>query len=184
MYLYLNTAYKQSFGILDESFEWKSLKSFDLAKASESFHFEIHQELESLSCELKEVKAVFYCAGPGSYTGMRLSHVISSYLEQEGIPVYSFYLHEVPALLEIPKGTFISNAYKGESFVYSWPAPVDEFKLVKQVDLGDISDSIDSEAVLIKIKDQSKDLFPIIESKSLSRELFYYRSLEQEFKKK
>lgn len=83
-------------------------------KVSEHFH----KSLYDLIKKYKNITFIF-SQGPGSYTGLRLIELFSFFLQIHHYKAYPFYYFEIPQWLQA-EGSFISYAYKQESFTYSW----------------------------------------------------------------
>lgn len=192
MYLYLDTTSKITYGILNQDFEWISYKQVDSNKGSALVHGLIYEENKKHQIELKDVKCVFYCAGPGSYTGMRVSEGFIQILNWQNIDFFSFHHFEVPGLLEVKKGRWVSKAFKGEYFVCEWLNDNQEIKLIKESSFtfkGDIysfdediatDEPYNTQNLVFK---RSKDFFSKVLSLKLKRKLYYYRPINEEFKK-
>ncbi len=195
-YLFVDTSELLIVGLLNDKFDWLEYHELRDKKSSALIHALIYELLEKHKVKLKDILGFIQVAGPGSYTGMRVSEGISQVLDWQDIKVNSFYHFEVPSLLEVKKGSWISRAFKGEAFIYSWNAEKENQELIL---LDDASKRIESEQsdfythfagnfeselnyTSEMIKNNSKELFPLVLSQNLQREPFYYRSLEKEFK--
>ena len=193
--LFIDSSDNLTLGLLDDNFEWLEFKRFPNKKSSGVFHGLVEVLLSSHGKTLFDLDRVFYAAGPGSYTGVRLVEGFCQILRWRDVKTNSFYLFEVPSLLGIDKGTWISEAYKGELFLYSWEDDVTESKLLKKEEaLEKLKDDnnllslsriegIETELVLDLIRDKSKVLFSKVIEQGQHREPFYYRSIENEFTK-
>jgi tRNA threonylcarbamoyladenosine biosynthesis protein TsaB len=128
---------------------------------------------------------------------MRVSEGIVRILEWHEIPVYSFYHYNVPEIINNKAGIWISRAFKGEFFLYEWSESKKGHKLIPSKLVEDVIDrdlqfyfghqSInDIPGIFTKdlIKENSKVLFNIIKEKKMRKNLFYYRSLSEEYGKK
>jgi len=194
MFLFVDTTEKITLGLMNEKMEWIEFISEDKSKISAQIHMYIYELCKKHNCNLNEIDAVLYCAGPGSYTGMRVSEGLSDILHWHETKVYTFYHFEVPTLLGIESGSWISEAFKGEYFVYSWSASKKVRELIKkeEFDLKEIDniyaknsltlDSI-SEFTDDMIKERSSELFPHILKREKREDILYYRKLEEEFKR-
>lgn len=105
-------------GLLSNEFTWSSLESFADVKASKVLHSVILEMLKENTIDIKDIDSVIYCAGPGSYTGMRLAKGFADVLAMEGIPKESFFHYEIPKHLGVTDYLWITNAFKGEYFIY------------------------------------------------------------------
>ena len=179
-------------GLLDPKYNWIEYMSLNEKKPSEIIHFEIFNILKKHNLKFSNIQ-IFISSGPGSYTGMRLSEGIAQVFELEKIPVYSFYHFEVPRLSGIDSGFWVTNAFKGQAFIFKWDKMgvekhlVDKEKFVIENEkFGFTLDNTDSLFLnLISTKSILKDKAPEIFSKILSQQLrvspYYFRSLEEEF---
>lgn len=89
-------------------------------KSATIIHDHLYQMLTKNHLDIGKVETVFQAAGPGSYTGMRISHGIAEVLTLFDKKKYAFYHFEVPKYLGIEGGVWISRAFKGEYFVCEW----------------------------------------------------------------
>ena len=94
----------------------------------------MHRLLEANSLSLNEIDEVFLINGPGSYTGIRISEGVGQVLELADKKIYSFHHFIVPQTLGIEKGHWVSNAFKGEYFIYSWESANSKKELVLKDD--------------------------------------------------
>lgn len=180
-------------GLLDSNFCWLEYLSLDEKKPSEIIHFEIFNLLKKYNLKLSEMQC-FISSGPGSYTGMRLSEGLAQVFELEKIPVYSFYHFDVPKLSGVLNGFWVSNAFKGQIFVYNWNGDEVEKHLlnkdafvIEEKKLGftlDASDPLFSNLVSTKnlIKEKASVIFPKVSAKRLREQPFYFRSIDEEFR--
>ncbi|WP_127717689.1 hypothetical protein [Halobacteriovorax sp. HLS] len=197
-YLFIDTSDHLVLGLLNSDYEWIEFIETTDKKSSASIHSKIYNLLEKNGLKIKEIKALFQIAGPGSYTGMRMSEGISQVLEWQNIPIYSFYHFVIPQILGIDKGAWISRAFKGEIFLYEWRGEQTKKSLHKESELPQLESSLGGElgefwthfsqsfpeipnSTGDLVKKDARRLFSFI-AKSQSREKpFYYRSLENEF---
>jgi tRNA threonylcarbamoyladenosine biosynthesis protein TsaB len=200
MYIFFDSSEYLSLGILNEEYNWVEYKKLTTKKNSEIFYGCLYDMLERNKLKLHEIKAVFQVAGPGSYTGMRLSEGLCQLLEWQGIRVYSFYHFQVPALLGEIEGGWVSEAFKGEIFLYTWDAKKENFELLpkdgrtNEEMLSKISQKIkslhthydmgtfDCGFTSDQIKDSPRELFSKVHEKEMREKPYYYRPLDQEFK--
>jgi tRNA threonylcarbamoyladenosine biosynthesis protein TsaB len=194
--LFVDTSELLIIGLLDEQFNWLEYQELKDKKSSAVIHALIYEMLGKYDLKLKDVKSYFQVAGPGSYTGMRVSEGISQVLDWQEMDVYSFYHFEVPKILGESEGAWISSAFKGEAFIYSWNGSEVEKELIQQDSLTDRlvklalpvfthfegNFDLDSKLTSMMIKDNSAELFTKIVEQNLKRSPFYYRTLEKEFK--
>jgi tRNA threonylcarbamoyladenosine biosynthesis protein TsaB len=175
--LFLDTTQGLTVGLLDENWAWIFYEATDEKKPSEVIHEKIFSMLKLYGLELKNLR-LFTIAGPGSYTGMRLSEGIATITSWAGIEVYSFYHFEVPGFCGVEAGCWTTNAFKNQIFSYQW----DEHKSSTQL----LSVSNNENAFSIIQTRELIHLNPIeIFSKVLflnhKKETYYFRTLEEEF---
>ena len=194
MNLYIDTTFNITVGLLDENYLWVELVNMDSNKSSTILHSCIYSLLKKHNKKITDVCSVFYAAGPGSYTGMRVSDGIAKILKENGIKVYSFYHFEIPRALGLDDGLFISKAFKGEYFVFD--IKQDSKLLIKESKIEELvngyqlytNDSTLSFANIQITKDllekKSQDFFRKVADLNQNKELYYYRELEDEFSRK
>lgn len=194
-YLFLDTSYYVSIGILDENFEFLDHHLYENRKGSAILHKEIYSMLKENNTSLNEMDAIVISSGPGSYTGMRLAEGFAQILEIDKTKVYSFYHFEIPQLLGHEKGIWCSEAFKSEIFVYEWDGDKNSKRLVKEdtfekeIDVND--EHVYSHDGRLKdfhflstsdlIKKNSKAIFSFVIDRAEHLETYYYRPLEKEF---
>lgn len=194
MFLFIDTTKAITVGILNKDFQWISYEFFPDAKGSALIHKIIHDQYKKHDLKLLETKALIQVAGPGSYTGMRVSEGISQIFDWQGFETYSFYHYEVPKILGVSKGIWLANAFKGEYFIYKWDANEEKSNLIKKDDFSLNSDeklfsSFELEEFELNltselIKNDSQLLFKKVISENMKKTLYYYRTLEEEYNKK
>ncbi len=196
MYLFIDTTNKITIGLLNDEFGWLKYEFIDSNKSSALIHGAINDFLQEYSLELTELTGAFFMAGPGSYTGMRVSEGIKDIFEWEKVPVYSFYHFEVPFLVGIERGLWLANAFKGEYFVYEWDGTQNHYNLIKESDFEVPSDNkklfldqsrdgfLGAQITSSIIYSQSAKLFAKIKAENKKEDLFYYRTIDEEFKRK
>lgn len=196
MYLFLDTTTNITVGVLDDKFRWLSYEYVLSNKSSSLVHAMINEQIEKCSTSLYELKGVFYCSGPGSYTGMRISQGIVDIFGWHKLEIKSFYHFDVPQLLGISEGAWISKAFKREAFVYRWSWESSESGLYQMTNLGlelgnveniffghEEFDSYSGELTRDLIKNNSEEIFKSVLKLKEDKPLFYYRSLEEEYSK-
>lgn len=194
MYLFIDTTEKITLGLIDKNFKWIEYINEDLNSISSLIHKYIFDLLEKHSTDINKISGLIYCAGPGSYTGMRVSEGLASILHWQGLKTYTFYHYEIPWLCNIREGQWISKAFKQEFFVYNWNGEKSSYKLVKEgkfdLDPAKTTYCKNSSFVILGLKytdDLLKNHPEIIFEKIIRRdkidEIFYYRALEAEFSK-
>lgn len=183
-YLFLDSTKDMIVGLLDENFKWLDYKRIESTKASQFIHGLIDELLSKNNLEVQKLEALFTVAGPGSYTGMRLSSGIEKIFSLAGIRTYSFYHYQV--LEEFSnEGIFLMNAFKGEHFVYSWSIEKKENFLCKEEELAPILSQASSKQFTledaISILYQNPQILKTFEIKLVKMDVFYFRPLHEEF---
>ncbi len=155
---------------------------FFTEKISEQFH----KALYDLIKDMKDITFIF-SQGPGSYTGLRLIELFAFFLEKHQYKAYPFYYFEIPQFLN-KQGSFISYAYKQESFLYSWAQQEHHIHLIpyekkeyKDVFILPGEEDRYPEAISISL-DMIIQAFPFIQETSRQLKAFYYRKESYEFK--
>ncbi|PIK14576.1 hypothetical protein [Halobacteriovorax sp. JY17] len=198
-YLFIDTSDHLVLGLLDEEYNWLEFIETDDKKSSASIHSHIYNLLELRGLKVKEIKGLFQVAGPGSYTGMRISEGIAQVLEWQNIPIYSFYHFAVPYILGVNNGAWVSKAFKNEVFLYEWRGSVVKKSLHAESELVSLQNSLrhelgefwthfdgNFEGVKLSsaklMKDNLKELLTHVADSQMREKPFYYRSLENEFR--
>lgn len=187
-YLYLDTTVAATIGLFDLNKGWVEYDNTTKDKPSSDFHLRVFDLLSKHKSNIKNISGIVYAAGPGSYTGMRLSEGFCQIVGFEVKNIFSFHHFEIPELINDNDYEFISNAFKGELFIYH----KGKSKLIKKVDYKAMAKTIYShefiegiELTLTSdiIKSNVDILKKIIQDKA-KKDLYYYRSVENEFKVK
>jgi tRNA threonylcarbamoyladenosine biosynthesis protein TsaB len=203
-YLFIDSTYDISIGVLDENLEWSVLETFSGVKASSVLQKETHKILKNLDLNLKDIKSIVTIAGPGFYTGLRLSEGFADVLSFSGLKHYSFYSHHIAQFLGHSSGVWLTKAYRGEYFFHTWNEHQRKDELIQLKDLKSYLENIKDEKLFIHsesaIDDHIKDfnytlistrdllskkpeiIFKAILSSSLKVDSFYFRPAEEEFK--
>ncbi|MBC7429920.1 MAG: hypothetical protein H7336_15000 [Bacteriovorax sp.] len=193
--LYVDSTSGLVIGLLDSKFKWIEYADTNEKKPSEVIHFEIYNLVQKYKLDLKDMN-FFFSAGPGSYTGMRLGEGIAQILAWDEKKVYSFHHFDVPELIGIDKGYWVTNAFKGQVFIYNWDKKSGfadkelvnsaDFKIIDP-ELGytlsaDIKDFCHLKTTKELIKNSSEKIFSIVLNMKLREPPYYFRTLEEEFK--
>ena len=202
-FLFVDSTYDITLGILDDNFRWIDFKKFTGQKASAILQTETFKMFQANNLKVKEIKAIFNVSGPGFYTGLRLSEGLLDVFKIFGIPNYSFYSYELPYLCGHNEGAWFTKAYKGEYFLHSWRKNDVKSELFPTKDVESRLISLDlplfihSESALdplsfglIKkfiptselLKNSSKVIFKHILETDSHRDSFYFRAPEDEFR--
>ncbi len=118
--LYLDTSHVISIGLLNEQFEFIDYQTIQDKKSGTRVHVILDDFFKKHKFDVKAIKNWFVLAGPGSYTGMRVSEGIAQILELEQIPIYSFYTYQISEFSGALSGQWLTSAFRGQVFVYSW----------------------------------------------------------------
>ncbi len=192
MYLFIDTTEKITLGLMNKDMQWLEFIDEDKSKISSQIHSFIYELLEKKNIKITDLDAVIYCAGPGSYTGMRVSEGFADILEWQNIKTYTFFHFEIPKFIGVESGKWISEAFKGEYFVYDWKNTQSNKKLIKKEEYSFDSKTTafaKNNKVCNQIKNFTDDLirkspekiFPHVLKNAQRKEILYYRKLEQEF---
>jgi tRNA threonylcarbamoyladenosine biosynthesis protein TsaB len=182
-------------GLLDSEFNWVEYLDSNEKKPSEVIHYEIFNLVQKYNLDLKNMY-FFFSAGPGSYTGMRLGEGIAQVLAWDEKSVFSFHHFDVPRMTGIKKGYWVTNAFKGQVFIYNWDneAGTAEKELVNSADfkiidseLGFTLSAENKDFAQLKttkdlIKNSSALIFKKVFEQKLREPPYYFRTLEEEFK--
>lgn len=186
--LFVDTSFFSILGLWYQG-TWIYYEVQEKKSASIDFHFRIHSVLDQNDLSLNDIK-IISCAGPGSYTGMRLSQGLMNVLEIAAYSYQSFYHFEVPIFLGIEKGSWITNAFKKQYYRYSWSqmGKVFEQEILTQEDFqkqkGFYAEGIDVDpsfqtSKLIYCHPQA--IFESVLRRKVCRSIFYFRTIQQEF---
>lgn len=196
-YLFIDTSEQMVLGLITDEFKWQDYRAFADKKNSGKIHREIEQMLTAASISIEELCGVIQIAGPGSYTGIRLSEGLVQVLEWAKIPSYSFYHFEIPSYVSAAPYLWYSNAFKSEYFVYSWSAGAATHSLVNEDELKKmVADSAVNcythfltegptplcHSTSELLKNHPEAVFKAVVESRKRVQAFYYRELEQEFK--
>lgn len=190
--LYVDSSSSLVIGLLDTQLNWLEYKDHFDQKPSEVIHTELYQLIQKYQLDIKNINFIFN-AGPGSYTGMRLSEGLAQILEWDEKKVFSFYHFDIPLLAGVKTGSWVTNAFKGEVFIYRWDGLENSKELVAASDFvvvdksvvytleaeKDFADLISTKQML---KKDAKIIFKSVLDQKLRQGPYYFRTLEQEFK--
>lgn len=190
--LYVDSSSSLVIGLLDTQLNWLEYKDQFDQKPSEVIHTELYQLIQKYQLDIKNINFIFN-AGPGSYTGMRLSEGLAQILEWDEKKVFSFYHFDIPLLAGVKTGSWVTNAFKGEVFIYRWDRLENSKELVAASDFvvvdksvvytleaeKDFADLISTKQML---KKDAKIIFKSVLDQKLRQGPYYFRTLEQEFK--
>lgn len=200
--LFIDSTYDITLGILDDDLEWIDFQSFAEKKASSVLQKETSLLLKKNNINPQDLKGVITIAGPGFYTGLRLSEGFADVFTFFNIPHYSFYSYEIPVWCGHKEGSWFTKAYRGEYFFHHWRNEDVKSDLVSLADLPtkmlDVKDvyihsirALDEvsthllkepTATLDLLKANPHKIFSQVLAKNLKRESFYFRAPEDEFR--
>ena len=203
--LFIDSTYDITLGILDDDLEWVEFSTFAGLKASTVIQKEAHQLLSNAGVDIRDLSSVLTVAGPGFYTGLRLSEGFADVLTFSGIKNYSFLSYSIPAWTGVESGVWMTKAYRGEYFFHLWNEQGSQNKLVATKELENFLASVDKSNFYIHsepaVDEFSRKLLP--ESRKTSLHLlqknshsifkrlfeteskvdsYYFRAPEDEFK--
>lgn len=183
------------FGLLDSNFKWIEYVEKIEKKPSEILHSEIFNFISRYDLDLKNIN-FFFSSGPGSYTGMRLGEGLAQVLAWDHKKVFSFYHFDVPRILGIKKGFWVSNAFKKQIFIYNWDETINlyEKKLINTCDFKmedfenghtlseNKGDFLGLKSTKELIKNFPTEFFEKIFLKNQREKPYYFRTEQEEFK--
>lgn len=187
-FLFLDTTNGLTIGLLDRELSWVEYIYSDHKRPSELIHKSLQELCIKWNIEYSK-SSLISVAGPGSYTGMRLSEGVAQISKICGMKVYSFFHFEVPRFMGVEQGVFYANAFKGQLFKYSWnhetnsitlidsKIPPDDFFYsaeVFNVDKFQLTSEL--------IKNNSQKIFKNVIGRGKFFPAYYFRSLDEEFK--
>lgn len=200
--LFIDTTYDVAIGLLDKDNRWLGLKRFREKKSSSILQPEVLKLLAANNVKPRDLEAVVTVAGPGFYTGIRLSEGFSDVFKFFNIPHYAFYSYDIPEWCGESSGLWVTKAYRGEYFFHAWGNSEGRNEMVPAKDLEEYlknasqifthtDGSLDAMALsFIKDLKKTEELLEQFPEKIFSRvlagkmemESFYFRPPEDEFK--
>ncbi|HXH30029.1 MAG TPA: hypothetical protein VNJ01_04385 [Bacteriovoracaceae bacterium] len=201
-FLFIDSTYDISLGLLDEKLGWVDFKRHLGLKASTVIQTEVFKLLQTYSIDPLTLQAVIFVNGPGFYTGLRLSEGFSDVFEFFGVPHLSFYSYEIPFWCGVESGTWFTKAYRGEYFFYDWTSGTGRSRLIGAKELAahlDVNSKyyvhsatsldelslqyiIDPVQTTDLLQTHQKEIFSEVIRQKLKREVYYFRAPEDEFK--
>jgi tRNA threonylcarbamoyladenosine biosynthesis protein TsaB len=197
-YLFIDSTYDLTLGVLDDGFKWLSFERETGQKASAIIQRKAHVLLSKLDLAPETLKGIITVNGPGFYTGLRLAEGFSDVFTFFGVKQFSFYTYEIPFWCGHESGTWFTKAYRGEYFFYRWnqQEATQELRSSKElsidedlvfihsdISLDDLSRSLIKKTIETHelLKKMPEKIFPHV-LMGPKRELFYFRAPEDEFK--
>ena len=209
-YLYLDTTDHLAMGLLADNFAWMDFIELGDKKNAGRLHSCIYTLCAKHQLDAKTLAGIFVMAGPGSYTGMRLSEGLAQVMEWQGIPKFSMYHFDIPLFLYETHGIFMSNAYKGEYFFHVWngmhvqqvlktveeiPAFVANHRIDNRIFVSSrhliadcswavrlIQEGISFSSTTEMLREKGQQIFRMLCNNKIQKEIFYYRHLDDEFR--
>ena len=188
--LFLDTSHNITYGLMDQNYEWISLNSFENLKTSKEIHSKIEKDLQENDIDISDIKKVFSISGPGSYTGLRVAEGIRDIFNWQGFETYSFNHFQILKILDLKNSTWVCDAYKGEVFIYHnetyKTVSINEYDLTKFDNIYSykVNESLGAtQGTDNLIKLRSKEIFLQVVEQQVSSEVFYFRSINEEYKK-
>lgn len=199
-YLFVDSTYELTLGVLDTNFKWLSFERYSGQKASAVIQPNAFQMLKEHGIKTTDLAGVITVNGPGFYTGLRLAEGFADVFSFFGVKQFSLYSYEIPRWCGFEKGVWFTKAYRGEYFLYQWDKNEEQQKLLSSKELpsalphdqffihSELSlDTLSSGLILdpVKTVDLLKDHPDKIFSQVINsgkREPFYFRAPEDEFK--
>jgi tRNA threonylcarbamoyladenosine biosynthesis protein TsaB len=199
-YLFIDSTYELTLGVLDDGFKWLSFERISGQKASAIIQGKAYEFLKLNNVKPENLSGIITVNGPGFYTGLRLAEGFSDVFSFFGIKQFSLYSYEIPAWCGYESGTWFTKAYRGEYFFYHWSRDSFSQELLPAKGLDEVKfegnyfihsqASLDAlSSGLIKNPVETHDLlsqfpekiFPHV-LKGPKREPYYFRAPEDEFK--
>ncbi len=201
-YLFIDSTYELSLGVLDDGLNWLAFESHGGGqKASAIIQARSYELLEKFKLNPKELTGIITVNGPGFYTGLRLAEGFADVFTFFGVKQFSLYSYEIPLWCGFESGTWFTKAYRGEYYFYHWDKSGSHQELlsVKEIEKGIkgqqiyIHSQVSMDAVSTALISQPvettdllqkhpKEIFSHVIANNLKRESFYFRAPEDEFK--
>jgi tRNA threonylcarbamoyladenosine biosynthesis protein TsaB len=202
--LFIDSTYDITLGILEENLGWIKFEKFLGHKASAIIQTETHNLLNSVGLKITNLTSIISIAGPGFYTGLRLSEGFADVLIFSGIKHNSFLTYDIPVLSGVQKGVWMTKAYRGEYFFHFWDGSNSRNELVASKDLENFLETVDKSSFYIHsdsaiddfsrnllgqcfttsdlLKNKPQIIFSTILKSQSKVDSFYFRAPEDEFK--
>lgn len=199
--LFIDSSYDITLGLLDEGMEWLDFRIFRGQRASSTLQTQTHQLLKDFQKKMTDLTRVVTIAGPGFYTGLRLSEGFSDVTSFFDIPKNSFYSYDIPLITGVSEGSWVTRAYRGEYFVHEWRNGESESRLLEAKDLPALSLkgqvyihseisldekikplTVDAVSTSDLLKNHPRKIFSHVLTHNLHCESFYFRAPEDEFR--
>ncbi len=133
--LFIDSTYDITLGILDEGLGWIKFEKFYGQKVSNIIQQQTHVLLQQSGLRLSQMDSIITVAGPGFYTGLRLSEGFADVMTFSDIKHHSFLSYSVPQRAHVESGTWMTKAYRGEYFFHTWSSTGSKNELISSKDL-------------------------------------------------
>jgi tRNA threonylcarbamoyladenosine biosynthesis protein TsaB len=202
--LFIDSTYDITLGILDDDLGWIKFQRYFGKKASVIIQKETHQLLQSSKISMQDIQQVITIAGPGFYTGLRLSEGFADVMTFMGSRHLNFLSYEIPYMTGVPQGTWMTKAYRGEYFFHQWNGNQSENKLITTKELEGYLASVDKSSFYIHsdsaidelsksliskwhttselLENEPKKIFTQVLNNAKKMDSYYFRAPEDEFK--
>lgn len=197
-YLFIDSTYELTLGVLDDGLNWLSYERETGQKASQIIQKKAYELLSKHNLTPENLSGIITVNGPGFYTGLRLAEGFADVFSFFGVKQFSMYSYEIPLWCGYSEGTWFTKAYRGEYFFYRWKNAENSQELMAAKDLkisegqyfihspasldtlsaGMIQNPIETFELL---KTSPQKIFPHVLN-GPKREPFYFRAPEDEFK--
>lgn len=202
--LFIDSTYDVTLGILDESQGWIQFEKFTNQKASAIIQTETHNLLVKAGLKIADIDSVITVAGPGFYTGLRLSEGFADVFIFNGKKHFSFMTYDIPKMIGVRSGVWMTKAYRGEYFFHLWDESSSRNELVSAKELEEFMKDVDKSQIYIHsdsaidelsrglilnpkmtvdlLKTHAPEIFSHIIKSALKVDSYYFRAPEDEFK--
>lgn len=199
--LFIDTSHHLHLGLLDAEENWLDYFHKLETKNASTLHSKIYDMCSASGLSVKNIERVYLGMGPGSYTGIRIAEGVGQIFSIASVESFSFYHFDIPKIIGVQKGIWLSKAFKGEYFLFQWENEQVSQGLKKDYEVESylkifldqgyqiFTNCVESIDVLDcpivetsrLIKDFSSIIFPSLLKNKSTRSPFYYRTLEEEF---
>lgn len=204
--LFIDTSYDVFIGLLNSQGSWEGKTVLKGFKASQILQKEIYSLLQNKNLDVSAIGGVITSAGPGFYTGMRVSEGVADVFKLKGLPHLSYYNFMIPKWYGNTKGLWMTKAYRGEYFFYLWDGEKEEKFLLQENELASHFEAWDKLVVPYFIHQDSaideklkkfvtnyqqtveliernpESLYQAVVSANLTEASYYFRAPEDEFR--
>lgn len=195
--LFINTVQGFQVGLLNSEFEWVDFFEQSISKSADLVHKKIYDLVVKNNITLDSTVKLISVAGPGSYTGIRVSEGVLSVFKLLNGSVFSFPIYLIPYLSEQETTyKFVQPAFKNELFCYSHRGAThtDGDSILVSAELEASSEKVftynferpdaDLNNCYFFVKEFSQKLFKNVVGLNLAYEPIYFRKPEDEFRNK